>query len=255
MRDLGAVVSDNRSRRSVRSVAFAVLAVVCASGIAACGGAQRNETAAHSGWTLHYTHRTGAGIGSARDVRPDVRVEVIDDRFRVTSPERALDVRANAARRVVQVCRDGRCQLSNFDQTLAAVTAVDEGGPAPGLREEPPTTETLSDPESIANVSTRGARFVSIHRSAAGTFRATIEVRWIEEPGDRAVEAVKTLLLAPLVRRGLSQLVAEIRRTVGLPLQWHAHIGIDRGDAPAEGTTTIVRAASLDDPPAAIAAP
>jgi hypothetical protein len=231
--------------------ALRVARVACVFALAACGPPPRAPAEAHTGWTLTYSHRVGVGLGAARDVRPDFALQVLDGRVWLRIPERAVDLRYDGSVNRAWQCA-GRCMVVEASRAFAAELGMGDDRGGPGTREEPPDVETLTDPATIVSLPTRGARFVSRFRSPLGAFEVTLEVRWIDQPGERSVEAVQDVFLAPVRRWGLAQLVEELRRTAGLPLAWEMRV---RAAGSAEVAVTVFRAASLDNPPAALSMP
>ncbi len=176
---------------------------------------------------------------------------MLDGRLRLLSAETSLDLRYDGPHARAWRC-SGTCIAADPARAFAAGLGFEAEGPTPTVREAEPAVETLSEPQSIANVPTRGARFTVRYASSVGSFEASVVARWIDAPGDPSVEAVKDVFLAPLVRWGLARTVEQIRSVVGLPLAWELRVGAARS---GEGTSFVFRAAALDNPPARIALP
>ncbi|MEI8254699.1 MAG: hypothetical protein WCJ30_03415 [Deltaproteobacteria bacterium] len=217
----------------------------------ACAARQAPPPPSHTGWTLRYTQRVGEGSTTARDVRPEVAMAVLDGVARMSVRERGVEARVDSARSRVELCR-GACVASDQETAMLAVAGIVDLPRAMSVREEAPVTERIDDPLSITNVPTQGARFVGAVQSSQGTLQFTLTVRWIDEPGERSVEVVKDFFLAPLVRMGAAQLVREVRRSVGLPLHWEIRIVTRRADGSSGEGSVVYHAAEMANPPAAL---
>ncbi len=217
----------------------------------ACAARQPPPAPSHTGWTLRYTQRVGEGSTPPRDVRPDVAMAVLDGVARIAVRERGVEARVDSVRARVELCR-GTCVATDQASAMLAVAGVEDLPRATSVREEAPVTERIDEPLSITNVPTQGARYVGALRSSQGDLRFTLNVRWIDEPGERSVEVVKDFFLAPLVRMGAASLVSELRRSVGLPLHWEVRIVTRRADGSTGEGAVVYHAAEMTNPPAAL---
>jgi hypothetical protein len=221
----------------------------------ACAGRQAPPPPAHTGWTLRYTQRVGEGSAPPRDVRPDVAMGVLDGRARVALSDRGIEGRIDHATQRADLCRMGSCSPGRYADVLARLAAVDELPEAHGLVEDPPSSDSISDPMEIANVPTTGARFVGTVHTASGPLRVQIEARWIDSPGEASVEVVKDFFLTPVERIGARALAARIRETAGLPLHWEVRMQQAHPDGSTAEGAVVFHAAELGNPPASLGVP
>jgi hypothetical protein len=226
--------------------------LVYGSALLACSPARPPPPPAHSGWTLRYTQRVGEGSATARDVRPDVAMVVLDGAARMNVRERGIEARLDPARADVTLCHAAQCTPTDEQTAFLAIGGVEDLPSFANAHETDPQMERLDDPLSIVNVPTQGARFVSTVHAPTGDVRFTVEVRWIDEPGERSVEVVKRFFLAPLVRMGAAQLVDQIRHESGLPLHWEVRIATQRRDGSTGEGSVVYHAAEMGNAPAAL---
>lgn len=232
------------SRRVVSSAV-----VLSLTAFAGCSAPRPPPPPAHTGWTLRYTERVGEGSATARDVRPDLGIVVLDGAARMMVRERGIEARVGDE---VSLCRQGQCAPSEEISAMLAVGGVDDLPSFPNAREDEPTIDRIDEPLAITNVPTEGARFNSVVRSGAAVLRFTVTVRWADQPGERSIETVKRFFTAPLVRMGAARLVEEIRRTSGLPLHFEVRIQTLRADGSSGEGSVVYHAAEMGNPPAAL---
>ena len=164
----------------------------------------------------------------------------------------AAEARLEHAQRHAEFCRAGTCTAADYDAVLAAITASEDLRPAAGASEAAPVIELLLDPVEVTNIRTSGGRFVGALRGPSGSVRVTIEIRWIDHPGDLSVEVAKDFFLTPLRRLGATKLVEAIRRTSGLPLSWEVRIVNERPDGTSVEGAVAMRAAEIANPPSGL---
>jgi hypothetical protein len=223
-----------------------------ATSLLACSPARPPPPPAHTGWTLRYTQRVGEGAAVARDVRPDVAMVVLDGAARITVRERGIEARVDPGRAEVALCHAAQCSPVDEQTAFLAIAGADDLPSFENSPETDPVIDRLDDPLAIVNVPTQGARMSSTVHAPMGDVRFTVEVRWIDEPGERSVEVVKRFFLAPLVRMGASRLADEIRRSSGLPLHWEVRIVTQRRDGSSGEGSVVFHAAEMGNPPAAL---
>jgi hypothetical protein len=177
---------------------------------------------------------------------------VLDGAARMTARERGVEARVDPARADVSLCHAAECSPTDEQTAFLTVGGTEDLPSFANAHESDPQVDHLDDPMTIANVPTQGARFVSTVQAPIGDLRFTVEVRWIDEPGERSVEAVKRFFLAPLVRMGATRLVDEIRRASGLPLHWEVRIVTQRRDGSSGEGSVVYHAAEMGNPPAAL---
>jgi hypothetical protein len=211
--------------------------------VLACRSAPEVRTE-HLGWTVRYVHRTGAGDAFAREQHPDLTVTLLDGRGVFAFAGERGRVRLGRATERAEHCQGALCSPEDRGRLLVTVASAGALQPLQGVVEDSPSYEFLGDDVEVAQLHTRGGRFVGTVHHSTGDARFTLEVRWIAEPGDPNAELTKDVLLTPLERLGARRLADRVRAVVGMPLLWDMHI--ETGDAAGRD---VYRAAEVGNPP------
>lgn len=214
--------------------------------VLACRSAPEARTE-HLGWTVRYVHRTGAGDAFAREQHPDLTAALLDGRGVFAFAGEGVRVRLGRPTDPAERCQGALCAREERSLLLATLASAGDLVPFQQLAEDSPSYEFLGDDVEVANLHTRGGRFVGVVHHAGGDARFTLEARWIGEPGDPNAELTKELLLTPLERLGARRLADRVRSLVGMPLLWDMFI--ETGSAAGRD---VYRAAEVGNPPEAL---